>query len=101
MAPQKPHAVFTREEDNLKAIIELTLKEALTGWQRTITTIDGRQQAVSRGGPTGPGFKENFPHQGMPKPKKPTERGDMIVEVKVVFPATLTAAQKSQLKEIL
>jgi DnaJ family protein B protein 4 len=37
----------------------------------------------------------------MPKPKKPTERGDMVVEVKVVFPTTLTPAQKSQLKEIL
>lgn len=98
---QKPHAVFTREDDNLKAVIELDLKEALTGWQRTVTAIDGRQQSVSGGGPTGPGFRETFPNQGMPKSKRPSERGDMIVEVKVKFPTTLTMAQKSQLKEIL
>ena len=93
--------MFTREEDNLKAVVELDLKEALTGWQRTVTTIEGRQQSVSRGGPTGPGFREVFPHQGMPKSKRPSERGDMIVEVKVKFPTSLTSTQKSQLKEIL
>ncbi|KAL6713140.1 Molecular chaperone (DnaJ superfamily) [Lecanora helva] len=98
---EKPHPTFTREDDNLLARIELDLKEALTGWQRTITTIDGRQQSVSRGGPTGPGFREVFPHQGLPKSKKPSERGDMIVEVKVKFPTSLTAQQKQQLKEIL
>ncbi|KAK3169391.1 hypothetical protein OEA41_008774 [Lepraria neglecta] len=98
---EKPHPVFTREGDNLKAVVELDLKEALTGWKRTVTTIDGRQQSVSRGGPTGPGFQETFPHQGMPKSKKPSERGDMIVEVKVKFPTSLTPDQKTQLKAVL
>lgn len=98
---QKPHPVFVREEDNLRATIELNLKEALTGWRRTISTIDGKQVPVSGGGPTGPGFKETFPHLGMPKSKKPDQRGDMIVEVKVKFPSSLTQAQKSQLKDIL
>lgn len=98
---QKEHPLFKREDDNLRAIIELDLKEALTGWKRTISTIDGKQVPVSSGGPTGPGFRETFPHQGMPKSKKPLERGDMIVEIKVKFPTTLSMAQKSQLKEIL
>ncbi|MCJ1456610.1 hypothetical protein MMC28_006972 [Mycoblastus sanguinarius] len=98
---EKPHSLFTREEDNLKAVIELELKEALTGWQRTISTIDGKQVPVRGGGPTAPGFRETFPHLGMPKSKKPSERGDMIVEVKVKFPSSLTVAQKSHLKGIL
>lgn len=101
MAIQKEHPLFTREDDNLRAVIELDLKEALTGWKRTIGTIDGKQLPISGGGPTQPGFKENFPNLGMPKSKKPTERGDMIVEVKVKFPSSLTPAQKAQLKEIL
>jgi DnaJ family protein B protein 4 len=37
----------------------------------------------------------------MPKSKKPDERGDFIVGVKIVFPTSLTPAQKNQLKEIL
>ncbi|MCJ1260152.1 hypothetical protein MMC22_000011 [Lobaria immixta] len=98
---EKEHPLFKREDDNLRAIIELDLKEALTGWKRTIGTIDGKQVPISGGGPTQPGYKENFPNLGMPKSKKPTERGDMIVEVKVRFPSSLTPAQKAQLKEIL
>lgn len=98
---QKEHPLFKREDDNLKIVIELDLKEALTGWRRTISTIDGKQMPVSSGGPTSPGFRETFPHQGMPKSKRPMERGDMIVEVKVKFPSSLTLAQKNQLKDIL
>jgi DnaJ family protein B protein 4 len=37
----------------------------------------------------------------MPKSKKPTERGDLIVEVKVRFPQSLTQAQKAKLREAL
>ncbi|MCJ1466896.1 hypothetical protein MMC07_005518 [Pseudocyphellaria aurata] len=98
---EKEHPLFKREDDNLRAVIELDLKEALTGWKRTIATIDGKQVPISGSGPTQPGYKENFPHLGMPKSKKPTERGDMMVEIKVKFPSSLTPAQKTQLKEIL
>ena len=100
---QKEHPLFKRQDDNLIATIELDLKEALTGWQRTISTIDGKQVPVRGGGPTAPGFRETFPHLGMPKSKGKNrdERGDMIVEVKVKFPTSLTLAQRSQLKEIL
>ncbi|KAL8948875.1 MAG: hypothetical protein Q9222_004979 [Ikaeria aurantiellina] len=98
---EKPHDTYKREDDNLRMYVELDLKEALTGWTRTIPTIDGKKFTLSKGGPTGPGFTETYPHQGMPLSKKPTERGDMIVEVKVKLPTSLTLAQKTQLKEIL
>ncbi|KAL8690901.1 MAG: hypothetical protein Q9218_003753 [Villophora microphyllina] len=98
---EKPHPTFTREENNLRMYVELDLKEALTGWTRTIPTIDGKKFTLSKGGPTGPGYTETYPHQGMPNSKKPTERGDMIVEVKVKFPTSLTLVQKTHLKDIL
>jgi len=97
---EKEHATLRRDGDDIKATIELTLKEALTGWTRTVTTIDGRQLPVSGGGPTQPGHQERFPHLGMPT-KKSGERGDFVVEVKVKFPSSLTPAQKTKLKEIL
>lgn len=56
---------------------------------------------MSGPGPTAPGHTVEFPDLGMPKSKKPTERGVMIVEVKVRFPTSLTLSQKAQLKEIL
>ncbi|KAJ4578472.1 Molecular chaperone (DnaJ super) [Exophiala dermatitidis] len=98
---QKPHPTLTCEGDNLRTTIELDLKEALTGWQRTVTTIDGKQLKVSGAGPTAPGYEERFPGLGMPNSKKPTERGDFIVEVKVNFPKYLTPEQKAKIKEAL
>ena len=93
--------MFKREGDDLRAMVELDLKEALTGWKKTITTIDGKQVQVSGGGPTQPDHEIRYPELGMPKSKKLGERGDMIVQVKVKFPSSLTPQQKSQLKEIL
>ncbi|KAI9837553.1 MAG: hypothetical protein M1819_007204 [Sarea resinae] len=98
---EKDHPIFHREDDDIRSIIEIDLKEALTGWKRTIATIDGKQVPVSSSGPTAPGWTERFPGLGMPKSKKPSERGDFIVEVKVKFPTTLSAQQKSRLKEVL
>jgi DnaJ homolog subfamily B member 4 len=98
---EKPHPTLKREGDDIRTTVELDLKEALTGWKKTVTTIDGRQLPVSGGGPTPPGFEERFPHLGMPLSKKPNERGDFIVAVKVNFPKYLTPAQKSKLKEDL
>jgi DnaJ homolog subfamily B member 4 len=97
---EKPHPTVRRDGDDLRTTVELTLKEALTGWTRTVTTIDGRQLPVSGGGPTQPGHEERYPHLGMPT-KKVGERGDFIIDVKVRFPSSLTQAQKTKLKETL
>lgn len=98
---EKPHPTLKREGDNLKTTIELDLKEALTGWERRVTTIEGKQLPVRGGGPTAPGTIQSFPGQGMPISKKPGQRGDFLVEIKVKFPTSLTAAQKTKVKEAL
>jgi len=98
---EKPHKDFKREGDDLRTIIELDLKEALTGWERRVKTIDGREVPVRGGGPTQPGSIQTFPGQGMPISKKPGQRGDFLVEVKVNFPKSLTSAQKTKIKEAL
>lgn len=93
--------MFTREGDDIKHTIELDLKEALTGWKRTVSTIDGKQIHVQSAGPTGPTWIERFPALGMPKSKKPNERGDFIIGLKIKFPTSLSPQQKEQLKQIL
>ena len=98
---KKPHPTFKREGDDLRCPIEISLKESLTGWKKTISTIDGRQIGVSSGTPTQPGHEIRYPELGMTKSKKPSERGDMIVQVNVKYPPSLTNAQKEKLKEIL
>jgi len=98
---EKPHPTLKREGDNLRTTIELDLKEALTGWERRVKTIDGKEVPVRSGGPTQPGSIQTFPGQGMPISRKPGQRGDFLVEIKVKFPTSLTSAQKQKIKEAL
>lgn len=98
---EKEHPLYKREGDDIRHNVNIDLKEALTGWSRTVTTIDGRQLSVRSGGPTQPTFTDRFPGLGMPKSKKPEERGDFVVGVNIKFPSSLTPTQKSQLKDIL
>ncbi|KAI1632239.1 hypothetical protein F4809DRAFT_108239 [Biscogniauxia mediterranea] len=98
---EKPHPLYTRDGDDLIYTIDLDLKEALTGWKRTVTTIDGKQLSIEKAGPTAPGMSDTYPGLGMPISKKPGERGNFIVKYNVKFPTSLTPAQKQQLKEIL
>ncbi|ROT39218.1 DnaJ-domain-containing protein [Sodiomyces alkalinus F11] len=98
---EKPHPLFTREGDDLIHTVDLDLKEALTGWKRTIATIEGRQISIEKSGPTQPGSSDKYPGLGMPISKKQGSRGDFIVKYNVKFPTTLTADQKQKLKDIL
>ncbi|KAF6845152.1 dnaJ heat shock family protein [Colletotrichum musicola] len=98
---EKPHPLFAREDNDLVHTVELDLKEALTGWKRTVTTIDGKQLNIDKNGPTQPGSSDRYPGLGMPISKKPGTRGDFVIKYNVKFPTTLTAQQKQKLKEIL
>ncbi|KAJ8613096.1 hypothetical protein MRB53_037148 [Persea americana] len=98
---EKEHPLYRREGDDLRHDLDITLKEALTGFSKTVTTIDGKQISCSSAGPVGPTWTNRFPELGMPKPKKPSERGDFIVGVKIKFPTSLTPDQKTQLRQVL
>ncbi|GKZ37059.1 hypothetical protein AbraIFM66950_008449 [Aspergillus brasiliensis] len=98
---EKEHPNFKRQGDNLVTTVELSLREALTGWERIVRTIDGKSIRVSKPGPTQPGHEERFPGLGMTISKKPSERGDLVVRVNVRFPASLSASQKDILKDVL
>jgi len=81
--------------------VDLELKEALTGWKRTVTTIDGKQISLEKAGPTQPGSSDTYPNLGMPLSKKPDQRGNFVVTYNVKFPTFLSQEQKRKLKEIL
>ncbi|KAJ5689089.1 Protein psi1 [Penicillium macrosclerotiorum] len=95
------HPEFKREGDNLVKTVDLSLKEALTGWERIVRTIDGKSIRVTKPGPTRPGHEEHYPGWGMPNSKKPTERGELVVRVNVIFPTSLPSETKEVLKDIL
>ncbi|GJJ77649.1 hypothetical protein EMPS_10008 [Entomortierella parvispora] len=99
---EKPHPTFTRRGDDLIVEVELSLMEALTGFSKTVKTLDGRTLPVSASTRViQPGQEEKFPSEGMPISKKPGQKGDLVVKYVVKFPQTLTPAQKEGLRKIL
>ncbi|EEB08632.1 DNAJ domain-containing protein Psi1 [Schizosaccharomyces japonicus yFS275] len=92
---EKPHPVFTREGDDLRMNLDLSLKEALLGFSRQIMTIDNRRLNVSSSKPTQPGYEIRYPGQGMPLSKSPNQRGDLVIVCRVSVPSTLTPSQRA------
>ena len=77
------------------------MKELLCGFSATIPTIDGNHVIFSHPGPLQADHVERFPGLGMPKSKAPHERGDLLVDLRVLSPASLTPDQKAALRKIL
>lgn len=97
---EKPHPIFKRSGDNLITELNLTLVEALTGFSKMITTIDGKHLKVTGVNPTQPNHEICYPSHGMPLSREPSVRGNLIVIFKVTFPSTLSPEKKTALKQI-
>ncbi|KAK9450587.1 uncharacterized protein V1518DRAFT_414215 [Limtongia smithiae] len=98
---EKKHPVFTREGNDLRMDLDLTLKEALLGYSKIINTIDGKKIKIENKQPSQPGLVIKYPNQGMPVSKEPGKRGDLEIVTKVKFPTTLTSAQREGLEQLL
>lgn len=91
---EKPHAVFQRDGNNLVALVPLSFKEALLGFEKSLTTLSGRKINILRSTPVQPSSTNRFPGQGMPVLKTPGTYGDLVVKYKIDFPTHLTPEQK-------
>ncbi|KAG6852307.1 hypothetical protein C0991_001074 [Blastosporella zonata] len=107
---EKPHQVFTREGNDLIARVSVPLVEALAGVPgggkvaKTVEMLDGRKLQVPL--PLGivkPGQQATVPGEGMPirKDGQALKKGDLIVKWEVVFPTTLTPAQREDIRKVL
>jgi len=88
-----PHPRFKREGDNLRAVVELTLKEALLGFEKTLDHLDGHQVTLKRDYVTQPGDVDKIKGEGMPQHEYSSYHGDLFVEYKVVLPEKMTSEQ--------
>ena len=99
---QKSHARFKRVGNNLFMDLQITLKESLLGFERTITHLDSHQFKVNN-------EKDEIiqPDQwlivkgkGMPIKNIPSSFGDLHIKMKVKFPTSVTNDQINQLNAI-
>ncbi|KAG9201056.1 hypothetical protein G6514_006436 [Epicoccum nigrum] len=84
------HETFERAGADLRAILKISLAEALTGFNRVVLThLDGRGIALNVQQPNGkvlrPGQVLKVPGEGMPM-KRSDAKGDLYLQVDVEFP---------------
>lgn len=100
---EAPNAVFKRAGDDLETVVKLPLATALCGGTIQVPAIDGSRVPMTLTSVIPPGAERTVAGQGMPINKGPKagQRGDMRVKFEVVFPTSLTEAQKTALRPIL
>ncbi|MGH0148345.1 UNVERIFIED_CONTAM: hypothetical protein FKN15_012890 [Acipenser sinensis] len=97
----KPHPHFKRDGSNIIYSTTICLKEALCGCTVNIPTIDNRVIPLPCTDIIKPGTVKRLRGEGLPFPKSPTQRGDLIVEFKVRFPDRIPPQSREILKQHL
>ncbi|ORY27317.1 hypothetical protein BCR39DRAFT_538313 [Naematelia encephala] len=92
-------AVWARKESGLIGRVTLSVAEALLGFDRTLTHLDGRTIALGRRGTTQPGEVEVIEGEGMPA-FGDVLQGDMYIEYSVVLPTEVSESSRQKLLDI-
>ncbi len=93
-----PDKLFRRENtNNLRYTMEISLKDALLGFDKEITHLDGHKVRVKNEGVSQQGDVIKIKGEGMPIHNK-GDFGDLYVNLKIKFPEKLTQEQKDKLK---
>lgn len=100
---EKEHETFKRKEADLVQTIELQLSEALCGFKKIITHLDGRSIKVE----VEPGQIVKHDQvkvingEGMPYHGNPFTKGKLFLHFTVAFPKTLPVAAVNQIRSAL
>ena len=98
----KPHAKFTRDSNNnIIYAADISLRDALTGGLAEVPTIDGRKIKMRLSGIVNPDSSQRIQGEGLPLPKNPSKRGDLIVKYNIQFPDQLSSVQRDVLLNTL
>uniref|UniRef100_A0A1J3ESV0 Protein psi1 n=1 Tax=Noccaea caerulescens TaxID=107243 RepID=A0A1J3ESV0_NOCCA len=99
---EKEHSVFKREGDDLEMEVEVSLLEALTGFELSVALPDGDNISLRIEDIIHPGYVTVIQGKGMPNPKeKGKKRGDLRVRFRTKFPQQLTDDQRAEIQSIL
>lgn len=99
----KPHSTFKREGSDIKYTAKITLKEALcaTG-QLKVPTLTGDVISINiQNEVIKPSTIRRIQGRGLPFPKEPNRRGDIIVNFDIVFPDNISKSAREILMDVL
>lgn len=99
----KPHSHFKREGSDIKYTAKITLKQALcASGHLTVPTLSGDPINISiQNEVLKPTTVKRLQGRGLPFPKEPTKRGDLIVNFEIEFPDNLSKTAREILMDVL
>lgn len=97
----KPHKTFTRDGVDIHYTAKISLKDSLCGCLLTIPTLEGENVTLRMQDITSPSSNRRISGRGLPYPKDPSKRGDLIVGFDITFPVVLSESNKRKLSDIL
>jgi molecular chaperone DnaJ len=92
----QPHPVLRREGDDLVMEIPVAVHEAVLGARIALPTLDGE---IKLRIPPGTRAGQRFRVAGRGVPRRHDERGDLVVEVRLVLPPVVDERSKELLRE--
>lgn len=98
----KPHSIFKREGSDIKYTATVSLKDALCGCVVDIPILGGGTTTLNLTHDViMPDTVKRILGFGLPFPKEPSTKGDLILNFKIIFPTDLSSWQKKQLFKLL
>lgn len=98
----KPHPLFKRDESNIKYTCPVKLRDALCGTVVEVPTLTGEKVPLDLTREIiKPHTTRRLQGRGLPYPKEPNRRGDLIVNFDIKFPDSLSTSAKEILSSIL
>jgi DnaJ-class molecular chaperone len=75
--------------------------KALLGATIQVPTLDNRKKQIQVSDIINPNTEKRIASEGLPYPKQPNKKGDIIVKFDIKFPDTLTSVQRDALSNYL
>ncbi|CAG0882548.1 unnamed protein product [Darwinula stevensoni] len=98
----KPHPLFKREGSDIRYTAKISLREALCGTLVEVPTLSGEKIPMDfTEGIIKPNTTRRIPSQGLPMPKEPNRRGDLILAFDIHFPDHLPKTTREILRDAL
>ncbi|KAF9477926.1 DnaJ-domain-containing protein [Pholiota conissans] len=96
---KKEKGGWRRKETSLYWKETIGVDEALLGFERNITLLDGSNLELKRKGVTQPGFVQVIKGEGMPSFGRRDVKGDLFVEYNVVLPVEVSPELRRKLTD--
>lgn len=98
----KPHANFRREGSDIRYTCKIPLKQSLCGTVVEIPTLTGEKISLNLTKEiVKPNTVKRIQGYGLPYPKEPSRKGDLLVSFDIKFPDSLTQSIKDILYDTL